>query len=273
MDFLLESIGFPPGSDLDALARRVRERGLRQPGPGKADPTASDDRPHTPRLTLAGGLEVQLDEPRGPTDGAWRACLTPGFVAAPTHRVRVRRAGPQPGGGAWISGALEPLAWSAADGSVEDSLDARRLRAGTHLRTHATAGCGLRACLRDAVRPPRPGRLASYALAGFAIDVSELGRTTRRRRGLPSGGWFGPCRDPYAPRTVVELELEVEAVSVLENPLSGEPVDLIEVRLPTGRLPLFASRWQLAEDRLPRPEPGMHVRGAFWIVARDARLG
>ena len=278
MDFLLECIGFPPHADLVALARRVRERGRRAPAH-----TARGRAPEHLRLTLAGGLEVQLIEPERGPGATWERDLLPGFRAAPAHAVHVRRSGPEAGGGAWIAGTLATVA-PANHSRIRrgDLADRGRRFGGGHRSLGGPAGVELRASVRDAARPPRTGGISRFALTGFAVDVAGLdepGPSSARTAALRAGtalegwstrrGWIGPVRDRCAPRTVVELDLPIDSVSVLENPLTGEPVDLLTVLLPSGRLPLFTSRWQLAEDRLPRPEPGMWVRGAFWVVAQS----
>ena len=62
----------------------------------------------------------------------------------------------------------------------------------------------------------------------------------------------------------------MRAVRHLSNPLTGRPVDLLEVDAPERPLHLFVSPWQLREQGFDAPRPGWRIEGTFFFTGRIA---
>ena len=66
----------------------------------------------------------------------------------------------------------------------------------------------------------------------------------------------------------MELSLPIRSCRHLENPLTREKIEVIEVDAPGRPLDLFVSRWQLEAHELPPPRPGWRIEGAFLFTGR-----
>lgn len=266
MHFLLESLGFPPGTDFVRLAAEVARTERR----GQS-------------FELLGGLGLRAEQAPVPGRSAAQSeapqdlpiDLWPSFRGASPVRLTV----------ASVERSLDCGGLVTVQGRVGSILEPNPLDLPV-------------AFLED--EAPVAGDVGQVHLCGFSVDVDALGfpsqpcaETNQLRAenrihgqldGLGAGRIYpgrlaGPEDAPRlkrlpgfaAPRHVVELEFTIDRVFVLENPLTHEPFDLIETRTGDTRLPLFVSRWQLEEDGFPAPEPGMRLRGAFWLGARPSR--
>jgi hypothetical protein len=240
MDFLLECIGFPPGTDLAALERTVAERGEPVAWRGPAGVHR--------RLPLAAGLELRLDRESGEDRGK----LWPHFQS--TWRLRVACARIEPG----PDSPFDALLLGEANPPLPHEV-------------HAGDDPYPFACyLTDARRVPRklePGHVLAVTAAGFALDVEDVREWSTPLDGR-QGLFIKIADDPDAPGGCLELALPVAALRHLENPLTGEPVELVELVAPGKPLQVFLSRWQLAEERLPLPRPGWRVSGTFLFAGR-----
>jgi hypothetical protein len=248
VDFLLECIGFPPQTDLDALVERIAREGEPAPwrGPGES---------HL-RLPLGAGLELRLDrdDPRSP----WS--LLPHYQSP--HRLRVAvesvRGVPDSRFDALVTGWADPPgAWPREDG--------------------AAGAYRLCAWLVDARRLPldlAPGNVLALSLAGFALDVAYVGPDEGARDPAilerEHGAWVEPLGGADDPGGCSEVSLRVREVHHLRNPASGEDVELVVAAAPGRPLELFVSRWQLERDGLPTPRPGWRIEGGFLLSGRVA---
>jgi hypothetical protein len=249
LDFLLECIGFSPAWDLEAVTKVIRERG---------EPTAwrGRDGEHL-RLPLAGGLELRLDR-----DGSLGPALWPFYTSRFRRRValwNLERLADSPGD-AILIGRTDPPAPSSPFDHDE--------------------GHDLTCYLTDAARLPRHlprGHVLAIMLAGFALQVDFLGPNedgpNRYETGedlleSPHGAAIAPLGDPDAPAACMQLSMRIRTVSHLKNDLTGAPVDRIELDAPGTPLEVFISPWQLAEDDLPPPRPGMRIEGTFLMLGR-----
>jgi hypothetical protein len=247
VDFLLECIGFPPDTDLDALAVRVEREG---------EPVAwrDPDGLHR-RLALAEGLDLRVDrdEPRA------APALWPYFQSP--HRLRV---------------ALEQL-----HGLPDQPYDMLMYgEANPAPPTHPELrgeSWPLSCYLTDARRLDRPlaaRHVIAVSMAGFALDVAWIGpptdATEAASHGMPYGARLRPLERAEEPGGCMDVSLRVRAVRHLVNPLTAVPFDLLECDAPGRPLQLFVSRWQLRADDLPVPRPGMRVEGVFVFTGRVA---
>ena len=248
MDFLLECIGFPPDHSLDALVELVRREG--EPAAWRGEP----DR-HM-RLPLGGGLEVRID--RESDRLGWG--VLPHFQV--DHRLRV------------AVDQIRPLPDSPFDalviGWAAPSLDPDEARS-------LPGAYRLSAFVTDARRLPRNlpfGHVLALSVAGFALDVSsihpdenssqaEIRESTARSRISP----LGSSDDPGG---CAEVSLRIRRILHLVNPITGFPVEILEVDAPERPLQLFVSRWQLERDRISQPQPGWRIEGTFVFSGRIA---
>lgn len=269
MDFLLECIGFPPGTDNDELLARVRAE-------GEAAPWRGDPQRHL-RATLGAGLELRADI----EDGQEFWTLLP-YCRAP-HRLRiavesVRRRPDSPFDAllhGWASppirahgGAARSDDWT---GAAPDSpgvyriatwiTDARRL--GRVTATGLSAG---------ALHGPLPGHVLAVSVAGFALSVDAVGPNREVRDAAilerPHGAWIAPLGGADDPGGCCDLSLRVRAVSHLRNGWTQEPVAILECDAPERPLTLLVSPWQLERDGLELPRPGWRVEGTFLFFGR-----
>lgn len=249
MDFLLECIGFPPGTDVAALARHIR-------GAGEPVALRGPLGEHL-RLPFPGGLEVRLDREEGQEhDSLW-----PYFESS--RRLRVALEGLK----AVPDSPFDVLLHGRANPPLPD--DPWRELSGDEYP--------LVTYLCDARRLPRAlprGHVLAVSLAGFALDVGYVGPNegvqSRYLRDDPNGSVLLPLAGSEQPGGCMELSLLVRAIHHLENPVTRERIELVEVDAPGRPLDLFLSRWQLAAHDLPAPRPGWRIEGAFLFNGRVA---
>ena len=248
MDFLLECIGFPPDHPLDELVALVRREG--EPAAWRGEPER-----HL-RLPLGGGVEVRIDREN---DGREWSVL-PHFQV--DHRLRV------------AVDQIRPLPDSPFDalviGWAAPSLDPGEARS-------LPGAYRLSAFVTDARRLPRSlpfGHVLALSIAGFALDVSAIqpdegvaGAEIRESRAPPR---IAPLGAPDDPGGCAELSLRIQRILHLVNPVTGVPVEILQVDAPERPLHLFVSRWQLERDRLPPPQPGWRIDGTFLFTGRIA---
>lgn len=247
LEFLLECIGFPPDTNVADLARHILREGDPTPWRGK-------DGRHL-RLPLAGGLEVQLDqELQGELPTLW-----PHYRPRRRLRVEVQRVREVPDSpfDAFLIGVANP----------RHPGDPPELAAEYPLATYLT----------DRRRLPRDlerGHVLALSLAGFALDVSWVGPNDQARDPsvyeLPYGAALHPLGGADEPGGCMEVSARVREVRHLMNPLTGIPVEVLEIDAPGRPLELFLSRWQLEVDGLPAPRPGWRVEGSFLFTGRVA---
>lgn len=249
MEFLLECVGFPPGSGTDDLIEVARRRGEPVAWRGPAGEHL--------RLDLGGGLELRLDREEG--QDFWT--LMPFFRSPYRIRVGVTRLGRVPDSpyDALLVGWVDPPA-----------PDAPPLVRGPGAYLLAT-------WLTDARRLPTgvgPGSVLAATTAGFAIDVTFVGPNEGVRHPdwleQPSGFSCQPLGGSSDPGGCSELSARVQSLRHMRNPLTGEPVDVLEIDAPVRPLHLFLSPWQLAAEGLPAPRPGWRVEGTFLFTGRIA---
>ena len=248
MDFLLECLGFPPSTDLAALAARIRREGepvaLRGPGGEHL------------RMPFPGRLEVRLDR----EEGAAHDSLWPCFESTHRLRVAVERLQPLPDSpfDVLLAGRANP----PLPGDPEGGRSADEYR--------------LAACLWDARKLPRNlphGHVLAVSLAGFALDVGHVGPdddgedSTRKPW---EAAILRPLEGQDSPGGCMELSLVVQAIHHLENPFTRERIELVEVAAPGRPLDLFLSRWQLAAQGFSAPRPGWRLEGTFLFTGRVA---
>lgn len=249
MDFLLECIGFPPGYDLDALARRVADEGdsVAWRGPNGT---------HL-RLPLTGGVEVRMDRER-----ERQPCtLWPHFEVR--HRLRVGVQSvlrcPDSPFDVFLTGiANPPLPTGDDEGSDPLGED-------YPLATY----------ISDARRLPDSlprGHVLAVSISGFALDVTYLGPNEGVKDPYvleePCGALLVPLGSAGDPGGCMELSLRIRQVRHLENPLTGALVDVLEADAPGRPLELFVSRWQLEAEGYEAPRPGWRIEGAFLFTGR-----
>jgi hypothetical protein len=248
MEFLLECIGFPPDFPAEEIVRRVQKDG--EPAAWRGEP----DR-HL-RLSLGGGLEVRIDRDHG--QRSWN--VLPHYRARYRLRVSIDeiRALPDSPFDALLFGwAAPPL---------------------VHEREGARRGA-YRMCayITDARRlPPRlsTGHVLALSFACFALDVSFVGPDDQGRHPgaleRAEGASIVPLGSPEDPGGCAEVSLRIREILHLENPITGEPVDVIHADAPERPLALFVSQWQLERDGLPRPRAGWRIEGTFLFSGRIA---
>jgi hypothetical protein len=248
MDFLLECIGFPPGADLEELARLLRREGepvaLRGP--------SGEHR----RLPFPGGLELRLDR----EDGQEHDTLWPYFESSRRLRVALERFEPVPDSpfDVLLHGRANPPLPEDPWGDASDE------------------EYPLACFLCDARRLPRTlrrGHVLAVSLAGFALDVGYVGPSAggeRARPQEPSEAILLPLTGRDQPGGCMELSLMVRAIHHLQNPMTRETIELVEAEAPGRPLDLFLSRWQLEAHGLPQPRPGWRIEGVFLFNGRLA---
>jgi hypothetical protein len=249
MDFLLECIGFPPSTDLVALAERLRRE-------GESVALRGRDGQHL-RVPFPGGLEVRLDREAGHAhDSLW-----PYYESPRRLRVMVESLQRAP------DSPFDVLLRGRANPPVPD--DPWRELSGDDYP--------LTAYLCDARRLPLtlpPRHVLAVSLAGFALDIAHVGPDEGVRSGYlrdePAGSSLLPLAGEDQPGGCMELSLSVRAIHHLANPFTHERIELIEVDAPGRPLDLFLSRWQLEAHGLPAPRPGWRIEGAFLFTGRVA---
>lgn len=248
MDFLLECIGFPPTHSTDELIEQVCREG--EPAAWRGEP----DR-HM-RLPLGGGLEVRIDRDHDRRE--WS--VLPHFQVSHRLRVAVDEIRPLP------DSPFDALVigWAAPSLHPEEA----RLQPGAYR---------LSAFVTDARRlPPKLpfGHVLALSIAGFALDVSSIGpdegagddgiRQSRSRSKI------APLGAPEDPGGCADVSLRIQRILHLVNPITGIPVEILEVDAPERPLQLFFSRWQLERDKLEPPRQGWRIEGTFLFTGRIA---
>lgn len=247
VDFLLECIGFPPGYDLAGLATKVA-------ADGEPTPWRGPDGLHL-RLPLEGGLEVRLDQ----EEDEELPTLWPHFRVDSRLRVRVVEVARVP------DSPFDALLHGTANPDVP--VDPREVPTHYSLCTWIT----------DRRRVPsdlRVGHVLAVSIAGFALDVSYLGdNALGPTPGLlerPHGALLEPLGDPESPGGCMLVSARIRRVRHVANPLTGIPVEIVEVDAPGRPLELFVSKWQLDQDGLETPRPGWRIEGVFLFTGRLA---
>ena len=247
MEFLLECVGFSPETDFVELKRRIRREG--EPAPWRG-PNGS----HLV-LGLAGGIELFLDHEVGQDfETLMPQCRVP-------HRLRVatERLQPVPDSpfDALLFGTANPLIAS------QDSFDGQQF----------PLSCFLTDRRRLPAKVPK-GHILAVSVAGFALDVSYSGPNEGvRESGIlegTRGAFLEPLGGAEDPGGCMDLSLRVREILHVQNPISGELVEVIEADAPGRPLRLFVSRWQLDRDGLPQPRPGWRIEGTFLLTGRVA---
>ncbi len=248
MDFLLECVGFPPDHDLAALAQLAREGGEPVAWRGPLGEHL--------RLPLAPGLDLRLDREEGKASFS----LYPHYQSAQRLRIAVDevRTLPDSPYDALLLGRANPSASSLPEMDHESY--------------------PLACVLTDARRLPQRmerGHVLAVALAGFALDLQQVGEAPRSKAdsgspGFRDGGWIEPLGGAEDPGGCVDLALRVRSLSSFVNPLTGRPVSRLETDAPGRPLTLFLSPWQIEAEGLCAPEPGSWVCGTFLLSGRVA---
>lgn len=257
MQFLLECIGFGPNHDLDDLQRRLQREGLAVRG-------RSGEGDHR-RLLLSHGLEVWLDPGRDARADApaIEPMLWPGVAPGRPSAFQVH--GLEAPHGAPFSSVVRASLAERRSSAERDGEGTRRLDGGPVI--------GWSFALVDDGPPPQIGDALELALTGFALDVTAVLPAPPGGRARLDGarGWVTPqFSGPELPGCI-EVALPIEAVQVLHNPLTEEPVERVVTTTAEGvRLELFTSRWQREEDGLAPLEPGGWIAGTFLAVGRRA---
>lgn len=248
MDFLLECIGFPPDHPIDDIVAHVLAHG--EPAAWRGDPARHR------RLSLGGGLELRMDKDDG--QPSWN--LLPHYQVE--HRLRVAvdeiRSLPDSPFDALL------LGWAAPP--VEAAM-------------HIASPGAYRLCtyIMDARRLPKslaPGHVLAVCIAGFALDVSYVGPDDGAADPLildeECGASIRPLGSPQDPGGCADVSLRIRNILHLVNPITGIPVEALEVDAPGRPLQLFASRWQLEKDGLESPRTGYRIEGTFMFSGRIA---
>ncbi len=260
LDFLLECIGFPPGTDEDELVRRIRAEG--EGAPWRGDPTRHR------RVALGEGLEVRADR----EDGQDFWTVLPHYRV--THRLRVavgsvRRPPDSPFDGLLHGWACPPFGLGA-----EEAPDSIELGGDPGLYRIA-------AWLTDARRlgpagpfgnGPFPGHVLAISVAGFALSVDAVvpNREVRDPRYLerPNGAFIAPLGGTDDPAGCCDVSLRVRSLRHSMNAWTKERVTVLECDAPERPIVLLVSPWQLARDGLVLPRPGWRVEGTFLFSGR-----
>jgi hypothetical protein len=249
MDFLLECIGFPPGTDFE----RLEERLLRQ---GETAPLVQATGTHL-RLAMAGGVELRLDrEPDSELSVIW-----PHFNS--TRRLRVEYRGMVPAPGTPYDVVLHGLANPPIPGDPWCEVEGHDYALSTHLT-------GARLLPKKLAH----GHVLALSVAGFGIDVSYCGPNAgvRDRNILeePCGALLVPTIGSDAPAGCMDLSLRIRSIRRLENPWTQERILILEVDAPGRPLELFVSPWQFEFGELEEPRPGYRIEGSFLFSGRLA---
>ena len=116
--------------------------------------------------------------------------------------------------------------------------------------------------------------MLALGVAGFALDVTWIGPNEETQDpslfDLPHGAALAPLGAAEDPGGCMEVSARVREVRHLMNPLTGVPVEVLEIDAPGRPLELFLSRWQLEADGLPAPRPGWRIEGSFVFTGRIA---
>jgi hypothetical protein len=261
LDFLLECIGFPPDHPLEDLVELVRRQGEPAPWRGPA-------RDHM-RMPLVGGLELraELDS----ESGAWN--VLPYYQ---THRrLRVAVEAITTFSDSRFDALL--LGW-AAPPLPHERETFHELGSGGVLVAQSPGAYPITTYLTDARRLPvggvLPGTVLAVSVAGFALDVSYVGPDEGARNVAvlerEKGASISPLEGTGDPAGCAEVSMRITEVAHLENPITKLRFDRIETDAPERPHSLFVSRWQLEQDGLEPPRPGLRIEGTFLFLGRIA---
>jgi hypothetical protein len=242
MDFLIECIGFGPKSDPLILQNLLEEQG--EPTPWRGNST--DQR----RLRLGQGLEL-----RGERHANRSWTLLPHYRVDTLLRVSVQElASPED---SRFEALLHGWAAPPTPGLSADEY-------GTYL---------LSVWISDAARLPRPlppGHTLALHVAGFAVDLENIGPNQelapRALLERPNGALIEPLGGLDNPGGCAHLSLRIKEVRNLKNQISGETVQVCLCDAPERPLALLISPWQLEAEGLPAPRPGLRIEGTFLFL-------
>jgi hypothetical protein len=262
MDFLLECIGFPPDTSIEALIERGRREG--EPAAWRGDPGRHR------RLPLGGGLELRVDQ--DDTRGTWS--VLPHYQSSRRLRVAVedvRTLDDSPFDALLVGWAAPPISHeealvAAGDGGWNDDT-----------LSDPRGAYRLATFLTDARRLPSElayRHVLAVSVAGFALDVTYVGPDAgghdAAARERECGASIRPLGSDDDPGGCDEVSARVRRVVQLENPITRARVDLLELDAPERPLDVFVSRWQLETDGWPAPRPGDRIEGTFLFPGRIA---
>ena len=242
MDFLIECIGFGPTSRPLDLPRLLEESGEPTPWRGKSE--------NQRRLRLGHGLELRGERHE---NGTWT--LLPYYRVDTRLRVTAQELAPS------VDSRFEALlhGWAAPPipGLSADEY-------GTYM---------LSVWISDAARLPRPlppGHTLALHVAGFAVDIENLGPNQELARPdileRPNGALIEPLGGQENPGGCAQLSLRIKEVRNLRNQISGETVQVCLCDAPERPLALLLSPWQLKAEGLPSPRPGYRIQGTFLFL-------
>lgn len=252
MDFLLECIGFPPEVGNDELVDLIRARG--EPAPWRGD----GDRHLV--LALGDGLEVRADRDEGQEFWA----LSPHFRVPQRRRLAVTSVVRPPDSpfDALLRGWADPPP-AGEPGPAGEDVPQGSYRMATWVS--------------DARRIDRrlaPGHVLAVSIAGFALHVdrvvpnAEAAPPSLLER--PAGALIRPLGGPQDPGGCCDVSLRVRAVQGLLNDVTSRTVQIVLCDAPDRPLALLISPWQMRNDGLPEPRPGMRIEGTFLFTGRIA---
>lgn len=242
VDFLIECIGFGPTSNPADLERLLEDQG--EPTPWRGGSTSQR------RLRLGQGLELRGE--RHP-NGTWT--LLPYYRVDTRLRISTQKLCPSEDSRfeALLHGwAAPPIPGLSAD------------EYGTYL---------LSVWISDAARLPKPlppGHTLALHVAGFAVDIEELGPNQelieKDLMERPNGALIEPLGGHENPSGCAHISLRIKEVRSLRNQVSGEIVKVCLCDAPERPLALLVSPWQLKEQGLPAPRPGLRIQGTFLFL-------
>jgi hypothetical protein len=127
--------------------------------------------------------------------------------------------------------------------------------------------------LSDAARLPNPlspGHTLALHVAGFAVDIENLGPNQEVAQPdileRPNGALIEPLGGHENPGGCAQLSLRIKEVRNLRNQISGETVQVCLCDAPERPLALLLSPWQLKEEGFPSPRPGYRIQGTFLFL-------
>lgn len=259
VDFLLECIGFPPGTDEDALVARIRREG--EGAPWRGDPAR-----HL-RAALGEGLEVRADQELG--QDFWT--VLPHY--RPPHRLRVAVERVQRPKDSPFDALLHGWACPPFGPGAEEALQDQGERDDPGLYRIATWLTDARRLGGGALgNGPFPGHVLAISVAGFALTVDAVvpNAEVRDQRFLerPGGAHIAPLGGADDPAGCCEVSLRVRALRHSVNAWTKERVTVLECDAPERPIALLVSPWQLARDGLVLPRPGWRIEGTFLFSGR-----
>ncbi len=221
------------------------------------------------RLPLVGGLELRADH--DPKRGTWN--VLPYYQ---THRrLRVAVEGITTCADSRFDALL--FGW-AAPPLPHERESFHELGNGGLLVAQSPGAYPITTYLTDARRLPQggvmPGSVLAVSIAGFALDVTyvgpDAGASDIAVLERESGASITPLESPGDPAGCAEVSLRIREVAHLENPITKLRFDRIETDAPERPHSLFVSRWQLEQDGLEPPRPGLRIEGTFLFLGRIA---